>query len=314
VVLLLLALIALAAASAVWGVDSRDDAASSRPRRWFIELDGRPVPMSIDIHVVDAFTDRPFRGNPAAVCVLRVEPQVRWMQQVAAEMNLSETAFLVPTVGRFRLRWFTPKQEVDLCGHATLASAHVLWETGRCSDSTIHFETASGVLTAGRRADGIALMFPLLQPEPESSPTALLAALDLDEGLVVDCARNGSRHLVRVASESEVRRVAPDFGKLRAYPGSVAVTAASAEAGTDFVSRYFAASAGIDEDPVTGSIHCLLAPYWGAVLGTRRLRAVQASARSGRLELTVHDGQVELQGKAVTVFGAQLTSEAAPPP
>src|SRR2546429_5298296 len=130
--------------------------------------------MPIDIYVADAFTDRPFGGNPAAVCLLSEQPPAEWMQDVAAEMNLSETAFLVPVAGGFRLRWFTPKLEVDLCGHATLASAHVLWETGRCGrESAIHFETASGVLTAARHRDGIGLSFPLLQPEPGPAPPAL---------------------------------------------------------------------------------------------------------------------------------------------
>ena len=166
---------------------------------------------------------------------------------------------------------------------------------------------------AAAMRDAIALGFPLLPPEPGPAPPALLAALGLDGRRVVDSARNGSRHLVRLASEAEVRCLAPDFGQLRAFAGSVAVTATAAGGGADFVSRYFAASVGIDEDPVTGSIHCLLAPYWGEVLGTRRLRAVQASARSGRLDLTVHDDRVELAGTAVTIFKARLTREAAPP-
>jgi PhzF family phenazine biosynthesis protein len=270
--------------------------------------------MPIDIYVADAFTDQPFRGNPAAVCLLEEPARPEWMQLVAAEMNLSETAFLVPTGDGFSLRWFTPKLEVDLCGHATLASAHVLWETGRVPVPAIQFETASGVLTAGRREDGIALSFPLLRPEPAPPPPAMLSALGLDERRVVDSVRSGSRHVVRLASPSEVRRTAPDFGQLRRFAGSVAVTAASADSGADFVSRYFAANAGIDEDPVTGSIHCLLAPYWAEILGTRRLRAVQASARSGRLELAVLDGRVELKGTAVTILKAQLTQAAAQQP
>jgi PhzF family phenazine biosynthesis protein len=267
--------------------------------------------MPTDIYVADAFTDQPFRGNPAAVCLLEEPAPPEWMQLVAAEMNLSETAFLVPTGDGFSLRWFTPKLEVDLCGHATLTSAHVLWETGRCTEATIRFETASGVLTAGRHKDGIALSFPLLQPEPAAAPRAMLSALGLDERSVIDSVRSGSRHVVRVASPSEVRGTTPDFGELRRFPGSVAVTAASADSGADFVSRHFAANLGIDEDPVTGSIHCLLAPYWAEVLGTRRLRAVQASARSGRLELAVLDGRVELKGTAVTILKAQLTQAAA---
>jgi PhzF family phenazine biosynthesis protein len=267
--------------------------------------------MPIDIYVADAFTDQPFRGNPAAVCPLEEPASPEWMQLVAAEMNLSETAFLVPTGDGFSLRWFTPKLEVDLCGHATLASAHVLWETGRAPEPVIRFETAGGVLTAGRREDGIALSFPLLQPEPAAAPPALLSALGLDERRVIDSVRSGSRHVVRVASPSEVRRTDPDFGRLRRFEGSVAVTAASADGEADFVSRYFAANAGIDEDPVTGSIHCLLAPYWAKILGTRRLRAVQVSARSGRLELAVLDGRVELKGTAVTVLRAQLTQAVA---
>jgi PhzF family phenazine biosynthesis protein len=267
--------------------------------------------MPINVYVADAFTDQPFRGNPAAVCLLAEQAPAEWMQLVAAEMNLSETAFVVPTGGGFSLRWFTPKLEVDLCGHATLASAHVLWETGRCTTPVIDFETASGVLTAARREDGVVLSFPLLEPEPAAAPPQMLTALGLDERCVIDSARNGSRHLVRVASPSEVRRTSPDFGRLRRFAGSVAVTAASTDGDADFVSRYFAASAGIDEDPATGSIHCLLAPYWAEVLGTRHLRAAQVSARSGRLELAVLDGRVELKGTAVTILEAKLTGAAA---
>jgi PhzF family phenazine biosynthesis protein len=267
--------------------------------------------MPIDIYVADAFTDQPFRGNPAAVCLLEEPAPAEWMQLVAAEMNLSETAFLVPAGDGFGLRWFTPRLEVDLCGHATLASAHVLWETGRWAEPAIRFETAGGVLSAGRREDGIALSFPLLHPERAAAPPAMLSALGLDERCVIESVRSGSRHVVRVASPSEVWQTAPDFGQLRRFEGSVAVTAASADSGADFVSRYFAANMGIDEDPVTGSIHCLLAPYWAEILGTRRLRAVQASVRSGRLELAVLDGRVELKGTAVTTLKAQLTQAAA---
>src|SRR5881409_1059057 len=152
--------------------------------------------MGLRIVQVDAFTDRAFGGNPAAVCVLPEPRDAAWMQAVVREMNLSETAFLRLDGDRYRLRWFTPRQEVDLCGHATLASAHVLWETEACAEPTIRFDTASGVLTAGRGADAIALGFPLLPPEPGPAPPALLAALGLDGRRVVDSARNGSRHLV----------------------------------------------------------------------------------------------------------------------
>jgi PhzF family phenazine biosynthesis protein len=267
----------------------------------------------VEVHLVDAFTDRAFLGNPAGVCLLDREAPAGWMQQLASELNLPETAFLVPRADGYGLRWFTPSTEVDLCGHGTLASAHVLWEAGRCEARTVRFWTASGVLTARRESGEVALSFPLLDPEPTEPPAELLAALRLPPARVVHGARCGSRHLVRLASEGDVLAVAPDYPRLRRFPGTVAVTAPAEHRRTDFASRYFAPSLGIDEDSATGSIHCLLAPYWSRLLGKRRLRAVQRSARSGRLCVTVGNDSVELRGSAVTVLRAELAAEARPP-
>jgi PhzF family phenazine biosynthesis protein len=292
----------------------------TQPMPW-VDASGVPAasgrrqhgPAPVEVHLVDAFTDRAFRGNPAGVCLLDRGAPAGWMQQLACELNLSETAFLVPGPDGYGLRWFTPRTEVDLCGHGTLASAHVLWDSGRCEAPTVRFHTASGVLTAWREGRELALSFPLLAPEPAGPPEELLAALGLTPGRVVHGARCGSRHLVRLASEAEVRAVAPDFPRLGRFPGTVAVTAPADDRRTDFASRYFAPSLGIDEDPATGSVHCLLAPYWSRLLGRRRLRAVQVSARSGRLGLTVGNHSVELRGSAVTVLRAELTVEARPP-
>jgi PhzF family phenazine biosynthesis protein len=291
----------------------------AQPMPW-VDASGVPAgsgprlrgPAPVEVHLVDAFTDRAFRGNPAGVCLLDREAPAGWMQQLASELNLPETAFLVPRPDGYGLRWFTPSTEVDLCGHGTLASAHVLWDTGRCEAPAVRFQTASGVLSAWREGRELALSFPLLAPEPAEPPAELLAALRLTPARVVQGARCGSRHLVRLASEGDVRGVVPDYPRLGRFPGTVAVTGPADDRRTDFASRYFAPSLGIDEDPVTGSVHCMLAPYWSRLLGRRRLRAVQVSARSGRLGLTVGNDSVELRGSAVTVLRAELSGEARP--
>jgi PhzF family phenazine biosynthesis protein len=264
------------------------------------------------ITVVDAFTSVPFAGNPAAVCVLKQEQSAHWMQSVANEMNLSETAFLLPQgKNSYRLRWFTPKIEVKLCGHATLASAHVLWEEGHASGSKpLHFETLSGRLTAEQKeGDWIALNF------PSQFVAETVCPLELRQGLGVDplfVAKNETGYLVEVANKQVLLGIQPDFDRLlRNGCGRVIVTA-KADHGDqyDFFSRFFAPDAGINEDPVTGSAHCVLAPYWARKLEKNDLYAFQCSERGGELRLSVRDDRTVLQGQAVTVLKGQFLARA----
>jgi len=256
--------------------------------------------MGLRIVQVDAFTDTPFAGNPAAVCVLPEPREVQWMQHVAREMNLSETAFLCRRPDGFDLRWFTPAIEVDLCGHATLASAHVLWEDGHLSaDTPARFHTRSGLLTATRQDTWINLDFPALPPEPAVAPEALVQALSVTPQYV---GKNRSSYLVEVATEEIVRTLQPDFTLLQTLPvQGVIVTSRATSAGFDFVSRYFAPRAGINEDPVTGSAHCCLGPYWIQRLNRASLVAYQASARGGVVRVQLHGARAALSGHAVTV-------------
>ena len=262
--------------------------------------------MSVRIVQVDAFTLRPFGGNPAAVCVLESPASEGWMQHVAREMNLSETAFLVPAGDVWQLRWFTPTVEVDLCGHATLASAHVLWEDGYLPAGTqARFETKSGRITADRAGKWIAMDFPAEPATPAEAPPDLLSGLGVTP---VAVGKNRMDYLVEVGSEDEVLAAAPDFGKLRRVPvRGVIVTAPSGEfTDYDFVSRFFAPRAGVDEDPVTGSAHCALAPYWAAKLGRRELVGRQASARGGIVKVQANGERVILSGQAVVVLRGDL--------
>jgi PhzF family phenazine biosynthesis protein len=252
---------------------------------------------------VDAFTDRPFAGNPAAVCLLSSPRDDAWMQAVAREMNLSETAFLLPVQDGFSLRWFTPLVEVDLCGHATLASAHVLWETCALkADEQARFHTRSGLLTAQRQGGWIELDFPSDPVQPVTSPPELLKALGVTPAFV----GKGRYYLVEVESEEAVRRLAPDFALLAKVARGVAVTSRSSSPEYDFASRFFAPSVGINEDPVTGSVHCSLGPYWSAKLKKRELTAYQASSRGGVLRLRVGGPRVYIGGQAVTVLRGEL--------
>ena len=237
--------------------------------------------MSVRIIQVDAFTCEPFAGNPAAVCVLPGPAEAGWMQRVAREMNLSETAFLVGREsGGYDLRWFTPTVEVDLCGHATLASAHVLWEDGHLPpNAPALFHTRSGRLSAERRGDWIEMDFPAEPDEPAPPPDGLASALDIEPAYV---GRNRFDYLVEVDSEATVRGLAPDLNALGRLPvRGIIVTARGETEGFDFVSRFFAPRAGVDEDPVTGSAHCCLGPYWCRRLGRDAFTAWQASARGG---------------------------------
>ena len=269
--------------------------------------------MALPISVVDAFTERPFRGNPAGVCLPGRDPGAAWMQAVAAEINLAETAFLLPRAdGGFDLRWFTPLVEVDLCGHATLASAHRLWEAGIAGEEPIRFHTRSGVLTATRSGADIELDFPS-QPPSEAAPPVGLA-----EGLgaaPVWTGRNAQDDLfVELADEKAVRALDPGFGALARIPArGIVVTAAAerpAESGYDFVSRFFAPRVGIDEDPVTGSAHCALAPFWSGRTGRAELVGWQASARGGIVRTRLDGDRVALGGRAVTVWRGELLWEA----
>jgi PhzF family phenazine biosynthesis protein len=261
--------------------------------------------MALRIVQVDAFTNRPFAGNPAAVCVLPAARPESWMRDVAREMNLSETAFLVPTDdGGFHLRWFTPAVEVALCGHATVASAHVLWQDEHLPPGAqARFHTLSGVLTADRRGEWIELDFPAKIAAPAEIPPDLLSALGIENATFVG--KNAFDYLVEIESEQELRALSPDHSTLRKLPvRGIIVTARGAE--FDFVSRFFAPGSGIDEDPVTGSAHTALGPYWAGRLGKTDFTAFQASARGGVVKVAVRGDRVLLGGQAVTVMTGEL--------
>jgi PhzF family phenazine biosynthesis protein len=261
--------------------------------------------MGIRLFQVDAFTDKAFAGNPAAVCLLPVPRDAVWMQHVAREMNLSETAFVCQEDDDFTLRWFTPATEVDLCGHATLASAHVLWEVGALEpDDPARFRTRSGLLTAERVGDWVEMDLPALSEESASAPLELIAALGVTPQYV---GKTGAKYLFEVDSEETIRGLRPDFYALKALPErGVMVTSVAASPGYDFVSRYFAPWVGVDEDPVTGSNHCCLGPFWSKRLGKTELRAYQASMRGGTVRIRVKEDRVYLSGRAVTVLSGEL--------
>jgi PhzF family phenazine biosynthesis protein len=250
---------------------------------------------------VDAFTTVPFAGNPAAVVLLAAPASAGWMQAVAAELNLSETAFVAPSAGGFAIRWFTPAVEVALCGHATLAAAHVLWAEGLVNGSRpVVFASASGSLECARQPDGaVRLDFPLDPPAACEAPSALLEALGVP---VIGVERGRFDYLVRVADEATLRALRPDLLRLADVETRGVCVTAQADAGDlDFVSRFFAPRVGIAEDPVTGSAHCMLAPYWARLLGRESLRAAQRSARGGELHVQIRGDRCDLLGHAVTV-------------
>lgn len=263
--------------------------------------------MNQPLYIVDAFASGPFTGNPAAVCLLQQEKSAEWMQQVAAEMNLSETAFVsrFPRLGRqgWVLRWFTPTTEVNLCGHATLAAAHVLWRSAWAAEDFIEFHTRSGLLGASRQAEGITLNFPADPPAAmANTPPALVEALGVQP---LWLGQGREDWLAVMESAEQVRRLRPDTRQLAELPArGLIVTAPGDQPGIDMVSRFFAPRVGINEDPVTGSAHCLLAVYWAQRLGKTRLRALQASARTGLLDLRLQDDRVHLSGQAhITLTG-----------
>ncbi|HYY77911.1 MAG TPA: PhzF family phenazine biosynthesis protein [Actinomycetes bacterium] len=260
------------------------------------------------LYQVDAFTAERFAGNPAAVCLLEGDAEDGWMQRVAAEMNLSETAFVRPAAepGAYGLRWFTPAAEVALCGHATLATAHVLWTEERVpADRPLRFATLSGELVATRVGDAIRLDFPATPPAAAEPPAGLLEALGADGARWVG--RSRFDYLVELASEEAVRRLRPDPARLRAVDTrGTTVTARASTPGFDFVSRFFAPAVGVDEDPVTGSAHCTLAPFWAGRLGRDELVGLQASARGGVVGVRLAGDRVQLTGQAVTVLRGEL--------
>jgi PhzF family phenazine biosynthesis protein len=265
---------------------------------------------------VDAFTDVPFSGNPAAVYVSSAFPSDSWMQNLAAEMNLSETAFVVPPAPSadrraYRLRWFTPTHEVDLCGHATLAAAHVIWEEWNDADrghgsSALVFDTASGTMTATQADDGaIVLDFPADPPKEMPLPMGVLDALGVSEAVFTG---RGDRDMfIHMDRPETLTSLVPDMDVLASFDTRGFVVTAAANNDADFVSRFFGPGVGVPEDPVTGSAHCALGPYWADRLGRTRLTGRQVSARGGTVSVNVHsEGRVHLSGHAVTVFRGQV--------
>ena len=265
------------------------------------------------ITTIDAFANEPFSGNPAAVCVLDAPAPDAWMQALAAEMNLSETAFVVPQDGAFRLRWFTPTVEVDLCGHATLASAHLLYESGRVdADDEVRFDTRSGRLVVKMDGAGRYTMdFPATPPFASEALTGFADTFGIHP---VWTGRTRFDLFAEVESEEEVRSLNPDAGAVAALGARGVILTARADDASpyDVVSRFFAPGSGVPEDPVTGSAHCAIGPYWANRFETDALSCYQASARGGRVDVRVLDGRVLLTGPAVTVYTATLAPAARP--
>jgi predicted PhzF superfamily epimerase YddE/YHI9 len=262
--------------------------------------------MALPLYLVDAFAARPFTGNPAAVCLLSEPLPDAVMQDVAMEMRQAETAFLLPEGDGWRLRWFTPEVEENLCGHATLASAHVLFETGLLAPSaTARFQTKSGLLTAVREAESIFLDFPCTPAEAFCPPELALKALPISP---LYSGKTRFDLFFEVATEAQVRDLKPDFALLEAVPYRGVIVTARADAGSphDFVSRFFAPGCGVPEDPVTGSAHCALGPYWQGKLGKADLVGYQASSRGGTVRVSCRGERVRLAGTAVTVVKGEL--------
>jgi PhzF family phenazine biosynthesis protein len=277
---------------------------------------GHNLKMPVSIVQVDAFTPTPYTGNPAAVCVLNAPRDEEWMAAIALEMNLSETAFVVPEADGdngtvYQLRWFTPTVEIDLCGHATLASAHVLWQESYLSpDNAARFHTRSGLLTCTTSGGWIEMDFPATFVEPANAPAQLSEAIGAEFKFV---GRSKFDYLIEVADEGTVRSLKPNHHLLRQLPvRGVIATSLAAPANADkydFVSRFFAPGSGVDEDPVTGSAHCALAPFWSKRIGKPEMIGYQASPRGGIVKVRPVDARVFLSGQAVTVLRGELTAE-----
>lgn len=263
--------------------------------------------MAQEITIVDAFTDKPFSGNPAAVCLLDTPLNETRMKQIAAEINLSETAFLSPEGNSYRLRWFTPTAEVKICGHATLATAHVLWEQKITSADELEFYTLSGRLTARKCEEGIELNFPVEPVQSAALPAGMIDAIGAEP---IFTGKTEVRYFVELDSSERVRTLKPNINKLSDYPpGRLIVTSRSDDPHFDFISRYFAPGVGIPEDPVTGSAHCALACYWAEKLQKKEFLAYQASARGGQMKVVLDGERVRLTGKAVTVIRSTFEVE-----
>lgn len=264
----------------------------------------------IKMYQVDAFTDKLFHGNPAAVCVMSDPLDAKRAQAIAMEMNLSETAFLYKDGDLYNLRWFTPVVEVDLCGHATLASAHILWEENYLGyHEQAVFHTKSGILRAELNDGWIKLDFPTKPVNQTSAPEGLLEALGI-KGKEKFIGVNKLDYLVEVESEDLVRNLTPNQAELRNLPVRGVIVTSRADKGEyDFISRFFVPGSGIDEDPVTGSAHCCLGPYWQSRLNKDTFQAFQASKRGGTLKVQVIENRVHLYGQAVTVLKGELISE-----
>lgn len=262
--------------------------------------------MRQDIYVVDSFASEPFKGNPAGVCVMERYPSDALLQHIAAEMNHAETAFLVENAPYdYQLRWFTPAVEVNLCGHATLASAHVLRETGRAKPGDrIAFHTMSGPLYAEVQKESVTLDFPSLPGKSIPTPAIIRDAVNVK---ILACEQNRDNTLIEVKDFAALMACAPDLRALKTLEAiGLIVTTATGVKGYDFASRFFAPGVGIDEDPVTGSAHCFLTPYWAPRLGKQRMHALQASARTGILDVTLAGERVNIGGRAVTTLKGSL--------
>lgn len=264
----------------------------------------------IPFYWVDAFTAEPFAGNPAAVCLLESTLDDHTMQRLAAEFGLSETAFVRREGAGWRLRWFTPKAEVRLCGHATVATAAALWSQHPSLEERLTFHTLSGELSACRRGELVELNFPARPPAECQPPEGLLPSLGLTDSEAVWCGRDADDYVVLVESEERVLSLDPDFAAMASVETrGVMVTARSALPDRDFVSRFFAPRVGVDEDPVTGSAHCCLTPFWAERLGKSQLSAEQLSARRGRLQVQLLGDRVALRGAARVLVRGELLVE-----
>lgn len=259
--------------------------------------------MRIPLYQLDAFTDRPFSGNPAAVCVLSSWPKDSLLQDIAMENNLSETAFLVRSAGGYELRWFTPTVEVDLCGHATLASARVVFDFLEPGAARVVFSSVSGPLTVTRQGDLLCMDFPARPPRPCEAPKMLAQALQVAYDQVL-CSNRDLMAVLR--TEQQVRELSPEQALLGSLDFFAVMVTAPGEK-SDFVSRFFAPRQGIPEDPVTGSAHCTLVPYWSNRLGRKKLHALQVSARGGELWCEDQGERVSISGKAVQVLSGEIT-------
>jgi PhzF family phenazine biosynthesis protein len=273
--------------------------------------------IKLNIYQVDSFTDQPFKGNPAGVCILKEDLSDGLMQSIASEMNLSETAFCVPGKGdfidsdRFDLRWFTPTVEVDLCGHATLATAKVLFDEYKNLSHSLHFFTKSGELIVEKAGEKFCMNFPVDPSDEAEIPQDALRALGIEKALNMATSHNLNMKLIEVESPDIINNLKPDFGALRKAGetlenGGFLVTSRWGEKGYDIISRFFAPVYGIDEDPVTGAAHTVLGPYWAPKLGKNEMKSYQASARGGEVKVIVKGDRVDLIGGAVVVIKGEI--------